>query len=117
MDRNRFYIEKIRFHLTKENTLVIRGWYPQDNPQGREVKVYLDEQELHSTVSVKSGVTVRQRYLRYQENISEELNIEIELPADWQRKKQLSIVDTRKTARWLVEKISVKQLKDRKSVV
>lgn len=115
MDRNRFYIEKIRFHLTKENTLVIRGWYPQDNPQGREVKVYLDEQELHSTVSVKSGVTVRQRYLRYQENISEELNIEIELPADWQRKKQLSIVDTRKTARWLVEKISVKQLKKKQA--
>lgn len=115
MDRNRFYIEKIRFHLKKDNILLIRGWYPQNNPQGREVKVYLDEKELAASVSVKSGVTVRQRYLRYQENISEELTIEVELPADWQNKKQLSIVDTRKSAQWLIEKVSVKQLKKKQS--
>lgn len=111
MDRNRFYIEKIRFHLTKENTLVIRGWYPQNNPQEREVKVYLDEQELPCDVKINSGVKVRQRYLRYQENISEELTIEVILPENWQTKKQLSILDTRKAAKWLIEKVSVRQLK------
>lgn len=115
MDRNRFNIEEIRFHLKKENTLLIRGWYPQDNPQGRQVKVYLDEQELSGTVNVKSGVTVRQRYLRYQENISEELTIEVELPSDWQNKKQLSIMDTRKTQEWQIVKITVKQLKKKQS--
>ena len=115
MDRNRFNIEEIRFHLKKENTLLIRGWYPQDNPQGRQVKVYLDEQELSGTVKVKSGVTVRQRYLRYQENISEELTIEVELPSDWQNKKQLSIMDTRKTQEWQIVKITVKQLKKKQS--
>lgn len=115
MDRNRFYIEKIRFDLNKENTLLIRGWYPQNNPQGREVKVYLDDRELSCSVKINSGVTVRQRYLRYQENISEELNIEVELPADWQEKKQLSIVDTRKTAKWIIEKVSVRQLKKKQS--
>lgn len=117
MDRNRFYIEKIRFHLKKENTLLIRGWYPQDNPQGRQVKVYLDGQELSGTVKVKSGVTVRQRYLRYQENISEELSIEVELPADWQTKKQLSIVDTRNVASWCIENIRIKQLKKKQKEV
>lgn len=111
MDRNRFYIEKIRFHLTKENTLVIRGWYPQNNPQEREVKVYLDEQELLCDVKINSGVKVRQRYLRYQENISEELTIEVILPENWQTKKQLSILDTRKAAKWVIEKVSVRQLK------
>lgn len=111
MDRNRFYIEKIRFHLTKENTLVIRGWYPQNNPQEREVKVYLDEQELPCDVKINSGVKVRQRYLRYQENISEELTIEVILPENWQTKKQLSILDTRKAAKWVIEKVSVRQLK------
>ena len=115
MDRNRFNIEEIRFHLKKENTLLIRGWYPQDNPQGRQVKVYLDQQELPGNVKVKSGVTVRQRYLRYQENISEELTIEVELPSDWQTKKQLSIMDTRKTQEWQIVKITVKQLKKKQS--
>lgn len=115
MDRNRFYIEKIRFHLQKENTLLIRGWYPQDNPQGRQVKVFLDNQELPGTVKINSGVTVRQRYLRYKENINEELTIEVALPEDWQTKKQLSIVDTRKTAEWQIMKLTVKQLKKKQS--
>lgn len=117
MDRNRFYIEKVRFHLTKENTLLIRGWYPQDNPQGRQVKIYLDNQELQSTVKVKSGVTVRQRYMRYQENINEELTIEVVLPTDWQTRHQISVVDTRESASWLIEKFSIKQLKKKQSEV
>lgn len=117
MDRNRFYIEKIRFHLQEKDTLLIRGWYSQNNPQKRQVKVYLDGQELATTVSIKSGVTVRQRYLRYQENISEELTIQVQLPKDWKNKKQLSVVDTRNSAHWLVEKVSVKQLKKKQTGV
>lgn len=117
MDRNRFYIEKIRFHLQEEDTLLIRGWYSQNNPQKRQVKVYLDGQELATKVSIKSGVTVRQRYLRYQENISEELTIQVKLPKDWQSKKQLSVVDTRNSAQWLIEKVSVKQLKKKQNSV
>lgn len=117
MDKNRFYIEKVRFHLTKENTLLIRGWYPKNNPQGRRVRVYLDEQELTVTVTVKSGISVRQRYMRYQENISEEITLEAALPSDWQMGRQLSIVDTRSSARWLIEKLSVKQLKKKQSEV
>ena len=117
MDRNRFYIEKIRFHLQEEDTLLIRGWYSQNNPQKRQVKVYLDGQELATKVSIKSGVTVRQRYLRYQENISEELTIQVKLPKDWQNKKQLSVVDTRNSAQWLIEKVSVKQLKKKQNSV
>lgn len=115
MDRNRFFIEEVRFHLKKENTLVIRGWYPQNNPQGRQVKVYLDEQELQGIEKINSGVTVRQRYLRYQENISEELTIQVQLPKDWKNKKQLSVVDTRKTTEWQVLKLTVKQLKKKQS--
>lgn len=117
MDRNRFYIEKIRFHLQKENTLVIRGWYPQNNPQEREVKVYLDGQELPCMRKINSGVKVRQRYLRYQENISEELTIEAQLPADWKNKRQLSVMDTRRTASWLLEKLSVKKLEKKQSAL
>ena len=111
MDKNRFYIEKIRFHLEKENTLLIRGWYPQDNPQQRTVKVFLDGQELQQTVTLNTGISVRQRYLCYSQNISEELTIEVELPTDWKSKKQLSVMDTRKSESWLIERVSVKQLK------
>lgn len=117
MDRNRFYIEEIRFHLQKEDTLVIRGWYPQNNPQKRQVKIYLDEQELATSVRMKSGVTVRQRYLRYQENISEELTIFVKLPQNWQNKKQMSVVDMKGSTMLLVRKMSVKQLKKKQNSV
>ena len=117
MDRNRFYIEEIRFHLQKEDTLVIRGWYPKNNPQKHRVKVYLDEQELATNVSIKSGANVRQRYLRYQENISEELNIQVKLPKDWQDKKQMSVVDVKDSTTLLIRKMSVKQLKKKQNSV
>ena len=117
MDRNRFYIEEIRFHLQKEDTLVIRGWYPQNNPQKRQVKIYLDEQELATSVRMKSGVTVRQRYLRYQENISEELTIFVKLPQNWQNKKQMSVVDMKGSTMLLVRKMSVTQLKKKQNSV
>ena len=39
MDKCKFHIEKIRFHLEKENTLLITGWYPQDNLQGKKIQI------------------------------------------------------------------------------
>lgn len=45
------------------------------------------------------------------------MTIQVKLPKDWQNKKQLSVVDTRNSARWLIEKVSVKQLKKKQKSV
>lgn len=115
MDKYRFKVEKIRFNLKNEETLLIRGWYPQDNPQKREIKVYLDKEELECIVNIKQGVKVRQRYLRYQQDINEEVLLEIRLPLGWKGRKHLIIVDKKGTDIKLIEKISVRKLKKKQS--
>lgn len=117
MDKNGFYIEKVRFHLTKENTLLIRGWYPQNNPKQHVPRIYLDGVELPAVIQKKSGMMVRQRYLIYQKNIDEELLIEVELPADWKKKKRLRICDTLGAETWVIETIKINRLKKKKEEI
>ena len=86
-----FTPEKLRFHLTKPNTVILRGWYRDNNPENRSVEIYLDGEKLTFTEEKKSGVEIRQKYLAYQANVNEELLYEIELPTDWKEKRALQV--------------------------
>lgn len=108
----KIHIEKIRFHLKKKNTLLIRGWYPEDNPQNRTLEIYLDNERLTETCSIKNGIEIRQRYLRYQQNINEELLFEVALPNDWKTHKQLIITDVQGAEKTIIRKVSVQQLQE-----
>ncbi|MEG1945691.1 MAG: glycosyltransferase family 2 protein [Lachnospiraceae bacterium] len=92
MDKYNFKLEMLRFHLTAQDTLVFRGWYREDNPQHREVVVYLDGKELQIQLEIKRGIPIRQKYLRYQEDISEELVYTVSLPENWSTFKFLKIM-------------------------
>lgn len=117
MDQYKFNIEKIRFHLQKANILIIRGWYAKNNPQNRLLQVCLDEQELTSTIQIKSGIEVRQRYLYYQQNISEEVLLQVELPENWKTGRYLILKESSKGSISALEKISTKQLAKKQSEV
>ena len=41
-----FTLMTLRFHKEKDNTLVFCGWYRENNPDHRTLKVYLDKEEL-----------------------------------------------------------------------
>lgn len=86
-----FKPETLRFHLTKNNTVILRGWYRENNPENRHVEIWLDGENLPFKEEKKSGVEIRQKYLAYMANVNEELVYEIILPADWRRKKTLQI--------------------------
>lgn len=113
MTKYQFHIEKIRFHLKKTNTLLIRGWYPEDNPQNRTLEICLDNERLTEVCSIKNGIEIRQRYLRYQQNINEELLFEVSLPNDWRNHKQLIIADVQGTEKNIIRKVSVQQLQEK----
>lgn len=117
MDKCKFHIEKIRFHLEKENTLLITGWYPQDNLQGKKIQVYLDKYPLEIEYSIKSGIEIRQRYLAYKQNINEELMLEIQLPTDWEAFKQFVVMECIGAEENCIRKISIPQLKQKQSEV
>ncbi|MBQ9134576.1 MAG: glycosyltransferase family 2 protein [Lachnospiraceae bacterium] len=86
-----FKTETLRFHLTKKDTVILRGWYPENNPENRHVEIQLDGENLSFKEEKKSGVEIRQKYLAYMANVNEELVYEIVLPADWRTKKNLQI--------------------------
>lgn len=84
-----FTPERIRFHLQKPDTLMLSGWYRDNNPRKRTVEIYLDNKKLNTPLTVNSGVEVRQKYLLYHANVNEELVFEIVLPKDWRKKHRL----------------------------
>lgn len=106
-----FTPERLRFHLSKPNTLVLSGWYKENNPEGRRVEIYLDDEKLNTLLTVNSGVEVRQKYLLYQANINEELVFEIPLPGDWKKRGSLQVLcvgetDTKKVQIYPVNKLA-----------
>jgi len=105
-----FTPERMRFHLKKPDTLVLSGWYKENNPQGRVVEIYLDDTKLDVALTVKSGVEVRQKYLLYRANINEELVFEIPLPGDWRKRGSLRVLcvgngETKKVQTYPVNKL------------
>lgn len=105
-----FTPEKLRFHVTKPDTLVLFGWYRDNNPKGRSVVIYLDGEQLDYTLEKKSGVTVRQKYLSYHANINEELVLEIPLPGDWKKKGSLQVICVGKAEEKKVQTYPIKKL-------
>lgn len=106
-----FTPERIRFHLKKPDTLVLSGWYRENNPEKRQAEIYLDDVKLDTTLTVKSGVEVRQKYLLYRANINEELVFEIPLPGDWRKRGSLQVccagkADIKKVQTYPISKLS-----------
>lgn len=110
MDQYNYHIEKIRFHIQEENTLLVRGWFRQDNPQKRIPAFYLDSEKLEYELNIKKGVNVRQRYRMYQADVSQEVLCTLKLPDNWKSCGELRITTVQGTTNHDVAKISVSEL-------
>lgn len=86
-----FVLESARFHIKKENTLVLVGWFCEDNPEKREVAVELDDTQLEVNIDQKSGIEIRQKYLTRNANVSEEIRGEVLLPEGWRKSHCLRV--------------------------
>lgn len=90
-DHYNYHIESVRFHLQKENTLIITGWFRENNPEKRKIEIYLDEQKVEYDLTIKEGIRIRQKYSVYNEDIKEEVICSLELPENWEQRKELRI--------------------------
>ena len=77
-----FVTESMRMHLTKQNRMVFRGFFPEDNPEGRTIKVYVNKKEIPVEITIEKSVDVRRRYLHYQMNVGEEVTGEFGIPEE-----------------------------------
>ena len=77
-----FIVECIRLYAREERTLIIRGFFPEDNPENRTLKVYLNQKEIPVEYTITSGAEVRRRHLQYRMNVGEEITGKLLLPEE-----------------------------------
>ena len=117
MDNFDFTLENIRFHLYKENTLVFNGWFRDDNPDGRQIKIYLDSQEIPFEIEIKKGIEIRQKYLYRNANVSEEIFGKVSLPDTWKENKKLAVMTLYKDKESVNCSIDINNLSERQNQV
>ena len=83
MDTHKFFVEKLRFHLTEKDTLVFVGWFFDGKVAGHALHAYFDGQELPMEVKINRGAEVRQKYLGTINEINEEVVAVVKLPEHW----------------------------------
>lgn len=91
MDTHKFFVEKLRFHLTEEDALVFVGWFFDGKTENHELCAQLDGQELPLEITVNRGAEVRQKYLGTINEINEEVVAVARLPKQWREGKTFSI--------------------------
>lgn len=74
-----FVAECIRLHAQDKKQLIIRGFFPEDNPEGRTMKVYINQREVPVSITMTEGPEVRRRYLRYRMNVGQEITGRLQL--------------------------------------
>ena len=92
MDTHKFFVEKMRFHLKEQDTLVFAGWFFDGSTKEHSIKAYLDNRELPLTVQVNRGAEVRQKYIRSINEIEEEVVGIIKLPPDWRNGRRVTLM-------------------------
>ncbi|MBR2046543.1 MAG: glycosyltransferase family 2 protein [Agathobacter sp.] len=86
-----FQVFTCRFHVYDNNKFIFVGAFKDDNPDNRQIKVYFDDKETEVNYVINKGVEIRQKYLGYKANISEEIIGEVTLSSDWKNKKWFRI--------------------------
>lgn len=77
-----FVAECIRLHVQDKKQLIIRGFFPEDNPEKRTLKVYVNQKEMPISIICTEGSEVRRRYLHYRMNVGQEITASLHLPEE-----------------------------------
>lgn len=77
-----FVAECIRLHVQDKKQLIIRGFFPEDNPEKRTLKVYVNQKEMPLSIICTEGSEVRRRYLHYRMNVGQEITASLQLPEE-----------------------------------
>lgn len=110
MDTHKFFVEKLRFHLTEENALVFVGWFFDGKTENHELCAQLDGRELPLELTVNRGAEVRQKYLGTINEINEEVVAVVRLPRQWREGKIFRITAFYGEEKQQAYRISVKKL-------
>lgn len=77
-----FVAECIRLHVQDKKQLIIRGFFSEDNPEKRTLKVYVNQKEMPLSIICTEGSELRRRYLHYRMNVGQEITASLHLPEE-----------------------------------
>ena len=86
MDKHKFFVEKLRFHLKEKDTLVFVGWFFDGSTKDHSLEAYMDGEKLPMELQINRGAQVRQKYIRSINQIDEEVVGIVTLPPDWRER-------------------------------
>lgn len=89
-----FVVSLSRFHRKQPNIYVVQGYFKGNSIAGSRMRAMLDREELPLVISVREGLAIRQKYFSRgigYEDIDREYDLWISLPADYGRRRSLSI--------------------------
>ena len=104
-------LQTVRLHVKKKDTLMFIGFFRDDNPEGRVVRVLLDDKELPVDITIREGLEIRRKYLPYNSNVSQEIVGEVSLPDGWEQATELKIVSSSEDEDVAVFRVSGKEVK------
>lgn len=117
MENFDFVLENLRFHVYKENGMIFFGWFRNDNPEGRRIKVYVNGKAVSVQIKTERGIEIRQKYLLRNANVTEEVCGQFELPISYKEVEEIcfySVLDNKETLCCIV---SGAQLEGMKSAI
>lgn len=81
-----FQFVQMRFHFQIPNEMILIGWFKEDNPENRKLRVFYGKEEMDLSFDNQVGITIRQKYIRSGADVSEEIRASFVLPCDWKEK-------------------------------
>ncbi len=79
MENFDFVVENVRYDIYDENKIVFFGWFRNDNPDNRTIKVCVNGKPVDVRFRKEKGIEIRQKYLLRNAGITEEVQGEFEL--------------------------------------
>ena len=73
MENFDFVVENVRYDIYDENKMVFFGWFREDNPDKRQIKVYVDGEPVDISIKSEKGIEIRQKYLLRNASVTEEI--------------------------------------------
>ena len=112
-----FTVYNYRLNVYNSNELIFVGGFRDDNPEKRSVLAYFDDERIDVTYEINTGVEVRQKYLAYKANISQEIVGRIQLPSDWQEKKWFHVVSVLDSEETRVLSVPIQNIYELKALI
>lgn len=91
--KNEFYVTAYRFHVKDRNTLLIQGWFAENEMGENQLVASIDDEKLVYKTEQHTDVVDAHQCADGKAEIKNRMYLWVKLPKDWRNKKYLTLVN------------------------